>query len=45
MTRLLRALVLAVLMLLSLDANLTEVRADDVADCTKGSGDTRWGCS
>jgi len=46
MTRLLRALALAALILLSLDARLAGVQADDVADCTKGSGDTLIrGCS
>ena len=38
--------VLTVLLTLSLDARLTGVRADDVADCTKGSGDGKiQGCS
>ncbi len=46
MTRLLRALALTALILLSLDARLAGVRADDVADCTKGSEDTAIrGCS
>ena len=46
MTRLLRALALAALILLSLDARLAGVRADDLADCTKGSEDTAIrGCS
>ena len=49
MTRLLHALALAALILLaglSLDARLAGVRADDVADCTEGSGDTAIrGCS
>ncbi len=49
MTRLVHALALAVLILLavlSFDARLAGVRADDVADCTKGSGDTLIrGCS
>ena len=42
----LAAPVLAALMMLSFDARLAGVRADDLADCTKGSGDTRiGGCS
>ena len=46
MTRLLHALVLAALILLSLDARLAGVRADDVADCLKERGDTQIrGCS
>jgi len=49
MTRLVHALALAALILLavlSLDARLAGVRADDVADCTKGGGDTAIrGCS
>jgi len=49
MTRLLHALALAALILLavlSFDARLAGVRADDLADCTRGSGDTRLrGCS
>ena len=49
MTRLLHALALAALILpavLSLDARLAGVRADDEADCSKGSGDTVIrGCS
>ena len=46
MTRLLHALALAALILLSLDARLAGVRADDLADCTKGSEDTAIrGCS
>ena len=49
MTRLLHALALAaliVLVVLSIDARLAGVRADDVADCTKGRGETRLrGCS
>ena len=46
MTRLLHALVLAGLILLSLDARLAGVRADDRTDCQKGSGDTQLrGCS
>jgi tetratricopeptide (TPR) repeat protein len=46
MTRLLRALALAALILLSLDARLAGVRADDGIDCDKGSGDTQIrGCS
>jgi len=49
MTRLLHALALAALILLSvlsIDARLAGVRADDYADCTRGSGDTRLrGCT
>ncbi len=49
MTGLLQALALAaliVLAVLSLDARLAGVRADDVANCIKGSGDTQIrGCS
>jgi len=46
MTRLLHALALAALILLSLDARLAGVRADDLADCQEGSGDTAIrGCS
>ena len=46
MTRLLHALALAALILLSLDARLAGVRADDAADCIEGSGETAIrGCS
>jgi tetratricopeptide (TPR) repeat protein len=46
MTRLLRALALAALILLSFDARLAGVRADDVADCLKERGNTQIrGCS
>jgi len=49
MTRLLHAIAMAaltVLLVLSLDARLAWVRADDAADCSKGSGDTVIrGCS
>ena len=49
MTRLLHAFALAALILLavlSFDARLAVVRADDKADCTKGSGDFQLrGCS
>jgi len=49
MTLLFHALSLTALILLSalsLDARIAGVRADDVADCTKGSGDTLIrGCS
>ena len=49
MVRLFQAIAMAaltVLLVLSLDARLTVVRADDVADCTKRSGDGKiQGCS
>ncbi len=49
MVRLFQAIAVAaltVLLVLSLDARLAGVWADDVADCTKGRGDTQLrGCS
>ena len=46
MTRFLHALALAALILLSLDARLTGVLADELDDCINGSGDTQiQGCS
>jgi len=46
MTRFLHALALAALILLSFDARLAGVRADDVADCLKERGNTQIrGCS
>ena len=49
MVRLFQAIAMAaltVLLVLTLDARLAGARADDVADCTKGSGDTAIrGCS